>query len=219
MEERRGQDHGPGKGQAFLLTEASLCVATSSSTLIQTFPAGRGSPSRPPGRGKQEETVLKLCVGARERAPSLAKGTVEGATALPGGTSRATGDVQGRSYGWQVSSARDTDPPGTPGCGAEAPVLSQPTHPTHSVPQSHHKQPPSQTQVEQRQPQARAPAPSPRQALQKSTSPQPPKARGQYGDQTALVTRCSFFQPDRKTTEKDEHLAKSRQPVSRCPPG
>lgn len=34
----------------------------------------------------------------------------------------------------------------------------------------------------------------------------------------ALVTRRSFFQPDRKTAEKCKHLAKSKQGLSRCPP-
>lgn len=160
MEDRKGQDHGPRKGQAFLLAEAALRIATSSLTLIRNLPARRGSPSRPPGRGKQEEAALKLCLGAREGAPSptgpwqeLQRCWAEPAELL--GMFRIA-VVEGR-------------------CPAS---LRGPRTQTHQVPQSvgqqrlycpsspvppraspkaqgcHHKQLPSQIQAEQRQPQA-----------------------------------------------------------------
>lgn len=82
--------------------------------------------------------MLKLCLGAREGASSLAERTERGARTLPDRASRTAGGVQGRSCCGQMSSAsagpRDTDPPGAPGCGAEQCLCS------HS-PQSHPERP------------------------------------------------------------------------------
>lgn len=55
--ERHGLDHGPGNGQAFLLTEAALHIATSSLTLIQTFLLGGDLHPSPQEGGSK----TKLC--------------------------------------------------------------------------------------------------------------------------------------------------------------
>lgn len=95
--ERHRLDHGPEKGQAFLLTEAAFHVATSSLTLIQTFLQGGVLHPRPQEVGSKRKLCSSFGLGAWEGAQSLANGTVDGATVLLGRVSKAAGDIRGRS--------------------------------------------------------------------------------------------------------------------------
>lgn len=81
------RDHGPGKGQAFLLTEAAIHIATSNLTLIQTFLVGGDlNPTRQEGGSKR-----KLHLGVWEGTQSLAKGTVDGAQHCRAGPAKLLG--------------------------------------------------------------------------------------------------------------------------------
>lgn len=87
MGERHGLDHGPGKGQAFLLTEAAIHIATSNLTLIRTFLAGGDlNPSPQEGGSKR-----KLRLGVWEGTQSLAKGTMDGVQHCRAGPAKPLG--------------------------------------------------------------------------------------------------------------------------------